>query len=304
MRKEQIVAIILGSLIGIAVAFGIWRMSQRNELKPAATPASQNQKEVQIANQKLTIVSPQNNAVLRDTQVLLTGLARPNSIVAVYTDKVYTKEANGSGEFVIPIEISDGFNNVVVWSFEKQTMPQKAELTLIQTSKLDMPEAGFAQAIMGTVTDISEDSIQIRTKDGEIEQLSLTPDTTYASTLEESVKELKFKDLAIGDLIAALGTKKQEGLFEIGRILVTTEPEKPAIAAIVGTVDTLTSKEFLVQTETDKVSIDATGSVDVFERTEDGLSSGRLGKAEPGADIVVIGNFKGEELIADTIILL
>lgn len=304
MRKEQVIAIILGSFIGVTVAFGIWRLSRPNQAEPEATTIPDNPTKPQAVS-NLAIVSPQNNAVVKDTQISITGLTRPNSTVAVYADEVYIKEANGSGEFVIPITLAAGFNNIIIWSFEKQNAPQKQELMLIQTSKLDTPDSESAQAIMGTVTDIAEDSIQIRTSGGEIEQLSLSPDTTYASTLDDATKELEFKDLAIGDLIAALGTKRQEGLFVIGRILVTTEPKKPEIEAITGTIKTLSSKEFIVETSGgDEVSIDATGNVSVFGESDDGLSSVRLSTTEAGNAIIVIGNFDEEELIADTIILL
>ncbi|OGM31188.1 hypothetical protein A2803_01795 [Candidatus Woesebacteria bacterium RIFCSPHIGHO2_01_FULL_44_21] len=307
MRKEQVIAVILGSFIGIGVAFGIWRLSRASEEKNSSSPQTQdnnNQIETKPTNGKLSIVAPADNAVAVSSSITVSGLTRPNSPVAVSANKIYTKEATGTGEFSIEVELTPGFNNIVVWSFEKGKVPEKEELTLIHTDKIDDSSAAM-QASLGTVTDIAEDSLQIRTKDGDIVQLSLTDATTYGSIIEEATKEVKFTDLAIGDFVAALGTQNREGVFEIRRILITTEPAKAEVTAVVGIVDTLSAKEFIVlPAEGEEVSVDATGTVSTFAKGNDGLSSTRLSTAEAGEAIVIIGTFKDKELVASTIILL
>ena len=307
MRKEQIIAIFLGSLIGIAVAFGLWRFSRQNT-PPKVTPTTSNEnsqtQETRTGDNSLNIVSPADNSVISSPEVKITGFAPPNSVMVITSGQTAVGVSTSSGEFNVETELDAGINKATVWAIVKDEVPQKTELTLIYSSKLDLSNpAKIPSTIMGTVTDIAEDGLQVRTSEGVIEQLSLTPETSYAMVNDET-KELTFSDLAIGDFIAALGSKT-ENVMEIERVLVTTAPEPSDIVLISGIIDTLSSKDFIVKTEDDEVSVDARGKVNSYLYSPEGLKSTRLtATATAGDPVVIIGSYEDDELVATTIILL
>src|SRR5690606_23601010 len=117
--------------------------------------------------------------------------------------------------------------------------------------------------------------------------------------------EIEFSDIAIGDYIAALGTLNSN-VMSVSRILVTTAPDESEITSVSGTIETLSSSEFLVKShETgESVPIDATKGAKTYSAKEDEISSSRLSTADEGDEIIIIGEMHSQELVADTLILL
>lgn len=303
MRKEQIIAIILGSFLGVAVAFGIWRFARQKTEPTPATSSNEQALEQREVFSELAIVSPPDNSVLSISPVQISGFAPPNSLVAVYTRSVYLAKTNEAGEFSVEAELADGINHVVVWSIEKDKAPQVENFSLVYSTKLKSDPDEAAISIKGTVTDITQDTLQLRTEGGEIEQLLVKQETTYVQ-IGSKTEELEFKDLAIGDFVAALGYKNADEVIEIGRVIVTVEPKAPDIAAIAGTIQTLSRSEFIVLTsQSEEISVDATSSVNTYSAKEN-ITPSRLSTAEQGDPIAIIGSFKDGELVATTIILL
>jgi len=90
------------------------------------------------------------------------------------------------------------------------------------------------KAFIGTITDISESTIQIsrfainkesQEKSGEILQISYNKDTAIIDSREKA-KQIKAQDLAIGDFIIAMGTEKNGNILESSRI-VSVKPITP-----------------------------------------------------------------------------
>ncbi|BCX14958.1 MAG: hypothetical protein KatS3mg088_641 [Patescibacteria group bacterium] len=83
------------------------------------------------------------------------------------------------------------------------------------------------KAFIGTITDISESTIQInrftlsqksQEKSGEILQVAYNKDTVFLDNRDKS-KQVKAQDLAIGDFIIAMGIAKSENILESSRII-------------------------------------------------------------------------------------
>jgi hypothetical protein len=302
MRKEQIIAVVLGSLIGVVVAFGIWRFVK-------GKPQSQSPENTQVQENKtasvdeLSIVSPTDSTVSRNSNLTIAGFAPPNSVVSSNASQSSIVLVDPSGEFEIKAELAAGINRLKVWSFEKDGLVQEKELVVVYSTQLEGDETGGSIAVLGTVTDISSDSLQIRTSSGEIEQLLLADDATLARMVESSTDEIDISDLAIGDFIAALGIQDND-VAKIERIIVTTQNQEEETLAISGTIETLSSSEFFAKTpDGQQVSIDATGSPNIYSARDGAVVKIRLSTAKPGDPIVVIGSME-EELIATTVILL
>lgn len=311
MRKEQLIAIFLGSLIGVSAAFGLWRVSRgSSRVGSDITQTTQNAPTDEAGNPSVSngfnIVSPNNNAVVGGDIVNIQGFANPNSLVVVLADETAVTPVTASGEFTAEAALTAGVNKVLVMSIPRGGTPEKQELTLVSTTKIDLSDPQkTATAIFGAVTDITADTLQIRTENGQIQLASMSTETTFASTLDNA-REIEFSDLAIGDSVAALGFVNDEKIMEAGRVLVIKEPEVSAQEVIVGTVQTLSSRDFVVKTSVEgkEVSIDATGKVSVSRLADGELTTVRLSTAEEGTEIIIIGSYEADELVAESIILL
>lgn len=304
MRKEPIIAIVLGCVIGAGVAFGLWQLSKANKNRPKPIPttvAEQQELKTAITND-FAIVSPQNFAAISDESTTIKGLSNSGSLILASTKNgnSLTKTGN-SGEFELQIKLGNGINKTALWSIEKDKEPEKTEVTLIYSKNIrgDAP----LTSISGTVTDITADNLQIRTTSGEIRQLAITSDTSYEKILDSS-SNISFSDVAIGDYIFALGTR-ENNIVQSERVIVTTEPDDLATVAVAGNIETLSSKDFIISSfiKNERISVDATGGVTVYS-ARDGIERVRLNSSSSGDPIVVLGKFKNNELVAEMIVLL
>jgi|GEM_PF-4008971 len=306
MKKEQIIAIIFGSILGVVVAAWVWKLSKQKPQEPKKINI--NQFEIAQDNPEtdfdFKLTYPLKNSVFPNKQATITGFTPSNSLVAVHTNQVYLAKPNEKNEFSIKVELTPGINNVTVWSIKPGEKSKVENLTLIYSSKVGLNEEDGNKAIIsviGTITDISSESIQLRSENGEIEQLSVAKDATYALINSES-KDLEFKDLAIGDFVAAIGTRNNEGVFNVNRVLVTTISQTNKMNLLTGVIKNLSKKEFIISSaENNEVSIDATGSINIYSFD---LSAEKLSSAKEGDEIIVFGKFKDKELVAETIVLL
>lgn len=300
MRKEPIIAVILGSLLGLAVAFGVWNFTRVSEkrTKEAAIKQEKSAENKTQANDGLSIFEPLDNRVFKTSPVKVSGITSGKTILALVTDEeTQLISANEDGTFEAEVEIAGGISDINIWAFENET--KNENISVILSSQIESDNFNLS-AIMGTVTDISESTIQIKDGGDQIEQISVTEETTYANIVKDT-KDINFSEVAIGDYIIAIGEVKGNSVMNSQRVLVSTLPEETSLTAIKGTIKTLSSKEFLVDVSGEEFSIDATNKVVVTKLNDKGeIVSARLAEASVGEEIIIIGE-KGEELVASRI---
>lgn len=97
------------------------------------------------------------------------------------------------------------------------------------------------KAYLGTITDKTEDTLQIKNLKGEIQFVSVEAEQTSMLSVGKTSKTIKYDDVALGDFIIAMGYIALDGndektngnsVLETKRILVTQpfEPTKRKIA--------------------------------------------------------------------------
>lgn len=269
MRKEVIFAIISGSLLGLVIAFGVWRANQalKNGLANTkktdiaqATPNSQNQFD-------LTLAAPSDFSIFTSSTGKVSGVTRPTTYIVVsnQTDDVIEKTDN-KGSFEAKVDLSGGLNPLLITSLDPNNGIAEKSLSVIYSSEFKKflaptatpsdasDEASIEKkvqeklaeaenqptAYVGTITDLTDKTLQIKDATGDIKQISLSEETEYIKT--DPSKKLGFKDLAIGDFVAALGFKDKAEVLTGKRILVTSKPEDLAIKAVLGEVVEVDSK--------------------------------------------------------------
>ncbi|OGM21094.1 hypothetical protein A2714_02075 [Candidatus Woesebacteria bacterium RIFCSPHIGHO2_01_FULL_38_9] len=108
------------------------------------------------------------------------------------------------------------------------------------------------KAYIGTVTDKTEGSLQIKNSDGLIQLVSINSQEVSFVKVGKTTSTIKFGDLAIGDHVVAMGfsavngtpgVKNGNSVLEAKRVLVTEALQTPKREAIFGKVVVVGKKE-------------------------------------------------------------
>jgi len=309
MKKEPIIAVVLGGLLGLGVAFAVWQFSKAssNHKEKSSSESIVDNKNNTIT-EGLSLVEPLEYSVSGQDQIEISGLTYPETLVGIMTESdTQLIFSNSSGEFSTEIELSGGLNDISVWAFPEGKIPPEIFISVVYTSQLNADSSEEKLDViaknltfyLGTVTDISESTIQIRTATDEIEQIITNDDSSFANIVK-STNEITLKEVAIGDYIICIGTLNGNSAMNAQRVLVTTESEETNLIAIQGEILTLSNSEFIVKDIKNEYSIDAKGGVVITKLKNGELVNAKLGDSSEGERIIVLGTME-EEIDADQI---
>ena len=320
MRKEVIFAVFTGGLLGLLVAFGVWRAN--SAFKPQVQDKQKEEvKSESEENQEdgLVIASPQNEEVVTSSPYSISGAANPGFIVISAEGKDYIAKTKSSGEFAIKAALAGGLNQLQVFSFANDSKSEK-KLILVYSSEFakyldnkteDPTEATteadsirqkvqeklekaqkVARAYIGSVTNISEDTIQIKTDSGEIKQAAVAKDAVFVK-IQTSTKTVTFQDLAIGDFIIAMGLKNGNGVLDTKRVIITQPPAITQRKAITGIIKEINKKEVILEEAGQTQTL-------VFPKTWVGPN---LNEIKKGDSLIAVGEASGSAITVRTIAL-
>ena len=252
----------------------------------------------------ITLVKPGENQVVTSEELIISGITNPNNHIIISTEnKDYFVNADKKGGFEENIKLISGMNKIIITSIDSHGKTFKKALPIVYSTKFDeassdkkddnendnktnkddsdeatessssvrqivQKKINFAKNTpvfyAGTVTDISEETIQIKQylfdKDSgeseEIEQIAIKNDTNYVS-IGKTSKSIKFSDIAIGDFIIAMGYKNKNNVLETTRLLVTTTPTFPNINTFMASLESITSKKITVNTIPDNKKLES-----------------------------------------------
>lgn len=137
MRKELLVAIVIGLFFGIIIGFGIWRANNaisNDQISTEATPTEQimqesdsgsaNQQEENKPNTGLVISTPSDYDVITTPTTTIKGLASPNSKVVVSAEsKDYITTTGANGDFEVSIDLINGLNQIYAQELGNDSEP-------------------------------------------------------------------------------------------------------------------------------------------------------------------------------------
>lgn len=141
MRKEVILAVVIGVLLGGIILYGINLANNSSKIN-----LDRNSGEIDTKNSpsptkkpdnQVTILFPQNNAVVTETQLTLKGIAKPDSNLAIVTesDDIIT-QSDGTGNFSSAINLINGENLITVTTVDDQQATASASIYIIRTAVL------------------------------------------------------------------------------------------------------------------------------------------------------------------------
>lgn len=283
MRKEVLIAIVAGIAFGVVIAFGIWRANVALRPRPTSTEnfTDQSTDGLDRTGFDLALASPQNNDVITQTPVQMNGITKEGSLVVVSSEDEDFVVNTQNGEFTQSVDLSGGLNQIIIHSYNSEGNVAKENLNLIFSTQFEpaapseeeketsesSKEADLVRqkvreklieaqnkpkSYLGTITDIAEDTIQMKSESGEILQLTIGSDTAYVQ-LGKTSKDLTFEDVAIGDYIIALGYVDENNVLDSLRVLVTDALSAPTRNISYGNVVNIENKTLTLETSSGSV---------------------------------------------------
>ena len=138
MRKEAIIAIILGLFLGLVFTIGIYTANQAvkdkkteqtietTQTSPSSSPA--------IGFQ---LTEPENNIVVSQPNIKISGQSSSEAVIAAYSEaKEKFLQADEDGDFSFGFPLSAGSNKITITSIDKEENQQTAHITVVYTTKL------------------------------------------------------------------------------------------------------------------------------------------------------------------------
>ena len=105
------------------------------------------------------------------------------------------------------------------------------------------------KAYVGTITDKSQNTLQLKTAKGEIKLISIDLAATTFVKVGTKTVVAKFDDVAIGDFIIAMGFKNGNDILNAKRVLITPAPELPKRKIVNGNVVSIVNKKVTFESQ-------------------------------------------------------
>jgi len=140
MKKEVLLAIIIGFALGLVITFGIWTAN-----KALKQTAPQEEASVQTDSPEpiptsppalsLTINEPEDNSISEEDEIEISGETAPGSTVALlYESDEIIIEADEKGLFTATIPLEGGSNEIEIISFDQEGNEVSQTLTVVYTT--------------------------------------------------------------------------------------------------------------------------------------------------------------------------
>jgi len=283
MQKELLLAIILGSTLGLLVAFGIWKINSQNSPTDIITdtnitsPTPQNKTQIDYKDKKHFAT---NNEILE-----INGNTEPdNFVISISKNYKYITKADSKGDFIIKHELEGGPNQINIIYINSNNQFTQEIYTIVYSTEVDQNSSDL---FIGSITDISENTIQIRKNNGDILQLTFDEKTSFASIIKNT-KEIENTDLAIGDYIFSLGKVDEKNILQAKRILVGNALEEKIYEIKITNIND------------ENINLDEIE--DIFLYKENKVENTKLSKIDEDKNIIIIGEKNDDTIIANTII--
>lgn len=268
MRKELVWAGIIGITFGLIIGFGVWRV--RSSVTPKDKPSATSTPQPKVGQFKIAINKPNNLDVITQNPTSVTGVTKSLSWVVVSTDKEdFLTQSLNNGTFSVDVALAPGFNRIKVSALNSDGNTTSQDVSLIYSesfqSNLSTPESATSEsdiskdvankvnasanppkAYLGTVTDITDSTIQIKSTDSKIQQIATNKyDVTVVNTTGTTNKTVKLTDVAIGDFIIAMGYVDGNDVLDTQRILVSDSATESKIGPSLLKVTEVSSKSIV-----------------------------------------------------------
>jgi hypothetical protein len=147
MKKEMIISVLVGLFFGLVIVYGVYTAQtslsksspSQEELSVSPTPDSE-----ENTNGNLTLHSPEDEIIVNEPAVTVTGTTLAESYVVVFiNDKEHITTTDEAGHFSIEGELEIGSNTIETHALDEDGNISIEERTVIYTTKplVELPSA-------------------------------------------------------------------------------------------------------------------------------------------------------------------
>lgn len=268
MKKEIPIAIFLGVFVGLGATFGIvklFHMQTANTKTPVTQQAAQ-QTNQQSAPQTSDI-TPNKSMSWDNSKLVIAGTKQSDSFLFLVSSKedlpILTKDQTFSTE-VTPASGKSTYKlfnqkGVMLSSFDVLSFANlKKEQTLL----------------LGSVTDLSQEGVQVRGEDGTIEEVSYAKEAVFV-TATKDIKIIDKAEIAIGDKIAVAYEIAERGMLLAHGIFVLPAEAAQNMTLFAGPLTQYTKTQVTVKTEKEEKQLQVNAQTKFFGIKSDGQTRKR-----------------------------
>lgn len=147
------------------------------------------------------------------------------------------------------------------------------------------------KAYIGSVTDKTEDTLQIQNDLGEIQLISIDPESATFSKIDKKTISADYDDVGIGDYIVAMGFTNGNGVLEAKRVIITSAPEPFDLTVLQGKITSINKNVVTINTKGDDYTIN-------FPKRWNGPEISQL---EENMSLILIGSIENSTINIRTI---
>lgn len=146
MKKEVLIAVLSGLIIGLIITVGIYTanrsLEQQKAKKISQTQTPQPAAQADQTQKLLTITSHENFDLIDQSEITLSGIAWPDAVVALMTEKDnQITSADSDGIFSFQFKLIKGYNEISLVAADETGSTQTQNLVLTySTTKIELPE--------------------------------------------------------------------------------------------------------------------------------------------------------------------
>lgn len=130
MRKEVLVAILVGAALGLVVAFGIWRANQA--FAPQGTETTPQPLIEQKQERGLVINEPEDGTIVAEDSLTVGGKARPAATIVILTNlSEIIIQADQGGNFEQDAKLEGGANEIIVAAYDQEGNKEEKTITVV-----------------------------------------------------------------------------------------------------------------------------------------------------------------------------
>ncbi|OGV92762.1 hypothetical protein A3B57_01990 [Microgenomates group bacterium RIFCSPLOWO2_01_FULL_47_10] len=137
MKKEVIVAIIVGFSLGLVITYGVYRAQSSLSQKAAKDEASNQpaNQDLPVSPILLSITQPMEGSISDQDTVSVGGITQKNTLVTVISPSDHQAvQADELGNFSLDIALESGPNRLTVTSFNEDGSKQEKVINVIYST--------------------------------------------------------------------------------------------------------------------------------------------------------------------------
>lgn len=141
IKKEAIMATIIGLIIGLLITGGVLRAQRALDSRESREPTSESSNSNKLPEEatpgelELLIEEPEDNLVVGDDAVTITGTTQPGTYIAIITEKnEYLIVPNEVGQFSQEISLVSGANTITISVYDESGNRVEKTLNIVYTS--------------------------------------------------------------------------------------------------------------------------------------------------------------------------